>query len=663
MSIGKNFDIGNLLKGIKKKSTSFYNEKLNNEFFGLAGEWMRDKGSDNFTHQLCSWLYFCYQTTEIKEEEFHDQIKVSFMNDFMEMPEEEKPEYGEGAEEDHLNENAKMLAMFMAMANMNRHNDPSLGQQQSQQDPQSDGDGQGQDSQSGQGGQGDVDDGGNTFEDLMNDLTGGSSSGGEQQESQQEGQSTSDDIKDGMSRQGSTSEGDCLGDGELTSEQTPQDANSLDDEMLDAIKDGMSRAQSQTEQSGMGEGEMSPEDLENLKKGMQNASNGGDSCDSDGDRGNRLGDPETYQQSTGQGGDPIDVDLSQMEAMYKQLLKDASMEDEFPETFREFVMKMGDKLNDMFGADPMVLNTNFMEDEPELLYDMESEIDEFEDRDLDELEETDFDIDDVDEDFDFLEDHNVKEVVDEYSKSPKVDLEETIEATQENRNRAPDAYRLNLDYEDENLAYDFSLMVDKLVADLTSEQIQGEDHWDEVSLMERTLDKRPLRSCKYSLKKEKIVLILDTSPSCSGYSALYSKFANAALQRDDIEIFKAPNGMIERVITMKNGVWDEFDVYDHGSDVNPYMIRRKRGVNYSHYDDEYMSWNFDDRTIIFFGDTDGTTEVLNSALYNNVYWFIAADEYRGTDYLGALKKKLRGGKMYPCTSGPQFVKNAKHIRV
>ena len=111
-----------------------------------------------------------------------------------------------------------------------------------------------------------------------------------------------------------------------------------------------------------------------------------------------------------------------------------------------------------------------------------------------------------------------------------------------------------------------------------------------------------------SREKHNIIIILDSSPSCSRYANFYGKIASQCVQYGDVELYDGPNARL----------------------VHIYKPREKSFVTFLTAEDIFNNvheWSlFKNRTIIFFGDSDGLYTVLKNTVHNKVYYFYTHDE-------------------------------------
>ncbi len=181
----------------------------------------------------------------------------------------------------------------------------------------------------------------------------------------------------------------------------------------------------------------------------------------------------------------------------------------------------------------------------------------------------------------------------------------------------------------------FANLIAKLAEDNTGNDIDGYEFWDEQLLAERTVTRHSINKCKKDKTKERIVLMLDTSPSCRQMANFYGLIANIAESYDDIEVYDVPNGRI----------------------VHKYSRRYKRFV---------PAWNLEDiingahewkymknRTVLIFSDSDCTRTVEKNIGINNAIILChcnEADAYSLRDIKTKLENK--GGKIFYGVDSP-----------
>ncbi len=132
-------------------------------------------------------------------------------------------------------------------------------------------------------------------------------------------------------------------------------------------------------------------------------------------------------------------------------------------------------------------------------------------------------------------------------------------------------------------------------------------------IMKRVLDRRSLKSCYVDTYKESVILLVDTSGSMDWWAGILQKITTIALERKDIEIYEAPNGLITRPI--KN--WQQLEEYYDWTD-------------YEEFHKEFMR-KTRNRVIIYIGDFDGGDTPYELATNGNkVYWICNENRYWDT---------------------------------
>jgi hypothetical protein len=165
------------------------------------------------------------------------------------------------------------------------------------------------------------------------------------------------------------------------------------------------------------------------------------------------------------------------------------------------------------------------------------------------------------------------------------------------------------------------MMISKFAEDQCGTDIfPGNEFWDEDALLNRVLTKVPIHICRKDRELEKVVLILDTSPSCSEQAMLYANIARSVVGHGLVEMYDAPNGYITRKYCPIKNKFVEFMDADTLIE-NHFAIWKK----------------FKNRHIIFFGDTDGWDIVIEAIGKNKVHWFMNIECDELDEYLSLLK--------------------------
>jgi hypothetical protein len=214
----------------------------------------------------------------------------------------------------------------------------------------------------------------------------------------------------------------------------------------------------------------------------------------------------------------------------------------------------------------------------------------------------------------------------------------------------------------------FIQVVEKLAEDLVGYPYVGDDEWDIERIMMRSITREEIQHCRQTRDREALVLMLDTSGSCSEQATMYSKFAEIAQHYSDVDIVIAPNALPSMV---KYGHKDEWEKYNRMD-----LVRESDEHKYGWV----LDWPLKERTIIFFGDLDGSDWVIRASWRNNVYWFNS--ETRRVGYNGSMERArrriqaeasyqaveyplnmFRGKRIDDVTNNDKFLKAARRVRI
>jgi len=127
----------------------------------------------------------------------------------------------------------------------------------------------------------------------------------------------------------------------------------------------------------------------------------------------------------------------------------------------------------------------------------------------------------------------------------------------------------------------------------------GSDEYNAKKLMFRPYEKKPLSSYKMSRVRESVVILLDNSGSMRWWSDNLQILADLAMQRNDVEVYLAPNGYIEEMLYPKHQLVNHNEV-----------MKRLRN-----------------RKIIYVGDFDGADTPIVLSWYNDVIWVCPEERY------------------------------------
>ena len=100
----------------------------------------------------------------------------------------------------------------------------------------------------------------------------------------------------------------------------------------------------------------------------------------------------------------------------------------------------------------------------------------------------------------------------------------------------PGKYDLN-GVKNRRLGTELSRIISKIAEDYSGTQTEGDDFWDIERLMLRSFNNEPVTKCRMSYDKSSVVMMLDSSPSCSEQSNFYSKLAVIAAEYGDLELY------------------------------------------------------------------------------------------------------------------------------
>jgi len=145
----------------------------------------------------------------------------------------------------------------------------------------------------------------------------------------------------------------------------------------------------------------------------------------------------------------------------------------------------------------------------------------------------------------------------------------------------------------------------------------GSEEYNIKKLMFRQFEKKPLSSYKMSRVRESVVIILDNSGSMQWWADNLQILAGLAMQRNDVEVYLAPNGHIEEMLHPKHQL-----------------------VNY----DEIMK-RLRNRKIIYMGDFDGANTPIEFSWYNDVIWICPEERYLNFlehDWVSYDESKFKG---------------------
>lgn len=129
----------------------------------------------------------------------------------------------------------------------------------------------------------------------------------------------------------------------------------------------------------------------------------------------------------------------------------------------------------------------------------------------------------------------------------------------------------------------------------------GYEVFDLRRIMLRRYERKPLSSYMVSRVRDRVAMILDNSGSMEWWAVNLAMLARLALSRDDIEVYIAPNGVIEEVVVRGRRIPVRHDN----------AIKALRG-----------------RRIIYVGDFDGANTAVMLSRDNDVIWVCPEKRYR-----------------------------------
>lgn len=137
--------------------------------------------------------------------------------------------------------------------------------------------------------------------------------------------------------------------------------------------------------------------------------------------------------------------------------------------------------------------------------------------------------------------------------------------------------------------------------DLNTWSYDDFDKYNIKKLMFRQYEKRPLSYYRGTNEKDTVVLILDNSGSMTWWASELEVLARLAMDRNDIELYIAPNGLIQEK-------WDgkQWIPVDHAK-----VLRGLQG-----------------RTVIYVGDYDGADTAVELSWVSNVIWVCPESRYK-----------------------------------
>ena len=206
-----------------------------------------------------------------------------------------------------------------------------------------------------------------------------------------------------------------------------------------------------------------------------------------------------------------------------------------------------------------------------------------------------------------------------------------------NNEQAPKQFDLTMKIlKKRRLSNMLATMVGKIAEDRAGEPIIGNDEWSVPEILNRVMTRVNINTCKQTRERERIVIILDTSPSCARYAKFFIDIARASANLNDLEMYDAPNAYIVKQYSKAS---KEF--VDIGIDCASVL----------------MEWEaLKGRTIIFFGDFDGHRILSKASKDNTIYWF-NPEYYKDNHYT-----KEYTGSHYQCRNEDDLIRLIKKMR-
>ena len=216
----------------------------------------------------------------------------------------------------------------------------------------------------------------------------------------------------------------------------------------------------------------------------------------------------------------------------------------------------------------------------------------------------------------------------------------------------------------------------KIAEDLTGEPVPGDDEWYMEDLLYRSCTRKPINKCKVDYEKERLVLVLDNSPSCSRQATFFSGIATAALKLNDVEIYAAPNARMTAWMNPKTSRYEDLPL----EDTCDYITHHAGLYSMEYALGHWLRWK--SRVVVFFGDADGIEVLCNASRHvRKLYWFNCLDprydldddvydvelylhNSLGSDRTDAMPwSEAFIGKMYQCQDEDDFMDLIRKVRI
>ena len=216
----------------------------------------------------------------------------------------------------------------------------------------------------------------------------------------------------------------------------------------------------------------------------------------------------------------------------------------------------------------------------------------------------------------------------------------------------------------------------KIAEDLTGEPVPGEDEWYMEDLLYRSCTRKPINKCKVDYERERLVLVLDNSPSCRRQATFFSSIATAALKLNDVEIYAAPNARMAAWMNPKTSRYEDLPL----EDTCDYITHHAGLYSMEYALGHWLRWK--SRVVVFFGDADGIEVLCNASRHvRKLYWFNCLDpsydlddevydvelylhNSLGSDRTDAMPwSEAFIGKMYQCQDEDDFMDLIRKVRI
>jgi len=216
----------------------------------------------------------------------------------------------------------------------------------------------------------------------------------------------------------------------------------------------------------------------------------------------------------------------------------------------------------------------------------------------------------------------------------------------------------------------------KIAEDLTGEPVPGDDEWYMEDLLYRSCTRKPINKCKVDYERERLVLVLDNSPSCRRQATFFSSIATAALKLNDVEIYAAPNARMAAWMNPKTSRYEDLPL----EDTCDYISHHAGLYSMEYALGHWLRWK--NRVVVFFGDADGIEVLCNASRHvRKLYWFNCLDtsydldddvydvelylhNSLGSDRTDAMPySEAFTGKMYQCQDEDDFMDLIRKVRI